>query len=895
MEKEYYAFISYNREDEKWAKWLQKKLESYKLPVIIHKENPSLPKRIYPVFRDKTDMEAGPITDNVRNELENSKYLIVICSPKAAKSGWVGKEITMFTETGRADRIIPFVVDGTPKSGDEQECFHQVIKENIPDVLGININEIGREEAFIKVTAKLLGLRFNVLWDRLLREKKKKQVITASAGLLFLIAAGIGLYLWGPKREYYADYVDRWGIPEGVIELKKSQVKKRYAHYRFEYLWGRVERVVYANSVGTPIEHTNIEYADRFSIQELEYKSNQLVTSVLKNSKGKTILVLDWKGEDHDRIDIRSNVERDSGNLAASCVSISSNLYNTINLDNDRYKKRAEIRRYKLTREDGYIVRKEFVENNDDNYRTYDYNGFVGFAYNLGNFGRPDKIYYLDFKWYKDDKFGVMGRKYEYDSYGNICKVVYFGGDDVFGEDTEPVLNEQLWSIAEYKADENGNIISEAYFDTKNKPCFHIDGYAKTEIEYYDNSGRVKSISYFDTDGNPCFNNFGYAKAAFKYDKHGRINEESYFDTNGNPCYNKDGIAGWNAKYDGQGNMLEIAYFDINGKPCYSKDGVAGWNAGYDNHGNMTWQSFFGADRKPCLYKDSFSYCSAEYNSREREEISSFSGGASDFKMVSRFEENYQGNYEWVNFVDSRGNPYVIEKGISGYYTEFITGRITRKAYFGADSRLCLLPETGYARVEISYDYVGNIKEEYYFDEHGDSYQKAIFSYDKWGNRIEELYFGPNYDSYGYDDSYGQVNKKREYDNRRNMISESYFMVDGTDRYPCFNYAGGFAKLTREYDVRGNITTEAYFDRDGNPCFSEYIGYARITFEYDARGNMTSMSFFDTDDNPCLYNGFAKITAIYDDRDNVIEVTLYDDLDNIIEVTLYDTDGNPVP
>ena len=35
---EYYAFISYKREDEKWAKWLQKKLEGYKLPTIIRKE-----------------------------------------------------------------------------------------------------------------------------------------------------------------------------------------------------------------------------------------------------------------------------------------------------------------------------------------------------------------------------------------------------------------------------------------------------------------------------------------------------------------------------------------------------------------------------------------------------------------------------------------------------------------------------------------------------------------------------------------------------------------------------------------------------------------------------------------------------------------------------------------
>ena len=29
--KEYYAFISYKREDKKWAKWLQDKLEHHKV------------------------------------------------------------------------------------------------------------------------------------------------------------------------------------------------------------------------------------------------------------------------------------------------------------------------------------------------------------------------------------------------------------------------------------------------------------------------------------------------------------------------------------------------------------------------------------------------------------------------------------------------------------------------------------------------------------------------------------------------------------------------------------------------------------------------------------------------------------------------------------------------
>ena len=81
--KEYFAFISYKREDEKWAKWLQHKLEHYKLPINVRKENPSLPQNIRPVFKDTSELASGVLADEIHDALEKSKFLIVICSPKA--------------------------------------------------------------------------------------------------------------------------------------------------------------------------------------------------------------------------------------------------------------------------------------------------------------------------------------------------------------------------------------------------------------------------------------------------------------------------------------------------------------------------------------------------------------------------------------------------------------------------------------------------------------------------------------------------------------------------------------------------------------------------------------------------------------------------------------------
>ena len=96
----YYAFISYKREDEEWAKWLQHKLEHYKLPSSLNGKE-KLPKEIRPIFRDKSELAAGVLAKEIRKALDDSKYLIVICSSNSAKSDWVNLEIQAFIEANR--------------------------------------------------------------------------------------------------------------------------------------------------------------------------------------------------------------------------------------------------------------------------------------------------------------------------------------------------------------------------------------------------------------------------------------------------------------------------------------------------------------------------------------------------------------------------------------------------------------------------------------------------------------------------------------------------------------------------------------------------------------------------------------------------------------------------
>lgn len=196
-EKEYFAFISYQREDEKWAVWLQHKLEHYKLPSNLNGRT-DLPKEIRPIFRDKSELAGGVLADEIQSALEVSKYLIVICSPRAAQSRWVGKEVQSFIDMGRTDKIIPFIIGGKAHAQNpEDESFPSALL-NLPpeqELLGINIDEMGRDAAAVKVVAQMFGLKFDMLWQRYEKENRRRRVFIVVAALL-LAFAGMGIAIW---------------------------------------------------------------------------------------------------------------------------------------------------------------------------------------------------------------------------------------------------------------------------------------------------------------------------------------------------------------------------------------------------------------------------------------------------------------------------------------------------------------------------------------------------------------------------------------------------------------------------------------------------------------------------------------------------------------------------
>lgn len=170
--KEYYAFISYKSEDAEWAMWLQHELEHYHLPMSFNGRT-DIRQDLRPIFRDSDELSAGNLPMQIKQALENSQNLIVVCSPQAAASHWVNQEVETFISLGRTDRIFPFIVEGhSPESFFPPALL--ALPEN-EERLGGDASKQGRDIAFVKVVAGMLDLDFDSLWNRYEKEKAEEE------------------------------------------------------------------------------------------------------------------------------------------------------------------------------------------------------------------------------------------------------------------------------------------------------------------------------------------------------------------------------------------------------------------------------------------------------------------------------------------------------------------------------------------------------------------------------------------------------------------------------------------------------------------------------------------------------------------------------------------------
>lgn len=201
--RRYRAFMSYSHQDARWAAWLHRKLEAYRVPRRLRRtegEYGPIPERLHPIFRDRDELASSSVLgERLRDALADSDALIVVCSPDAAGSRWVNAEIESFKALGRGDRIYCLIVDGEPNAGDARECFPPALRRAEdadadtasmePIAADLRPGGDGRRLALLKIIAGLIGTDLDRLRNREAQRHHRRMLGAVAASLSGMVLA----------------------------------------------------------------------------------------------------------------------------------------------------------------------------------------------------------------------------------------------------------------------------------------------------------------------------------------------------------------------------------------------------------------------------------------------------------------------------------------------------------------------------------------------------------------------------------------------------------------------------------------------------------------------------------------------------------------------------------
>ena len=205
---EYDAFISYRHipRDSRIAEKLHKSLETYRTPSYLVKRG--FPARLKKVFRDRDELPtSSDLNQDIEDALLKSKFLIVVCSPEAAKSKWVLREIEIFGASRGYDKILALLIEGEPAEAfpnglirslyDGKGDFIKVVEPLAADIRsdsGAASLKLLKTEK-LRFLASILGCRFDDLRQRE-HERKTRRILTLSASIAAFLLAVTVFTLW---------------------------------------------------------------------------------------------------------------------------------------------------------------------------------------------------------------------------------------------------------------------------------------------------------------------------------------------------------------------------------------------------------------------------------------------------------------------------------------------------------------------------------------------------------------------------------------------------------------------------------------------------------------------------------------------------------------------------
>lgn len=244
-ERRYRAFISYSHRDKAHAQGLHRRVESYRIPDKLVGKQTSVgvvPKRPAPIFRDRDELPASSdLGAELTAALQRSMFLIVICSPAAAKSHWVEQEILQFKRLHGGDsRVLALIVDGTPYASgmpgqEDEECFPRTLRYKLgpdgelsdepaePIAADLRPEADGQRLATLKLIAGLTGLPLDNLVQRETQRRMQRLAAVTVGAMAGMVVTG-GLAFYANERRIEAN-------EQRIIAQKEAAAAKAASDY----------------------------------------------------------------------------------------------------------------------------------------------------------------------------------------------------------------------------------------------------------------------------------------------------------------------------------------------------------------------------------------------------------------------------------------------------------------------------------------------------------------------------------------------------------------------------------------------------------------------------------------------------------------------------------------
>lgn len=215
----YVAFLSYSHKDVRRARWLQRRIEGYRLPRGLTLKDGT--NRLGPVFRDQDELAAASdLSQSVKDGIARSGAMVVLCSPSAAASLWVDKEIRLFRQVHPDRPILAAIVEGDPA-----HAFPAALIEGAePLAADLRPQGDGARLGTLKLIAGLADIRL----DRLVQRDAQRRIrrVTAITVLSLIVALGfiaLSLFAWQAQREAERQRAEA----EGIVEFMLTDLRQR--------------------------------------------------------------------------------------------------------------------------------------------------------------------------------------------------------------------------------------------------------------------------------------------------------------------------------------------------------------------------------------------------------------------------------------------------------------------------------------------------------------------------------------------------------------------------------------------------------------------------------------------------------------------------------------------